>query len=51
MIQICDLKVVKAKCPTFNGMYQEGMGAYSHYSRGRNLIKHILDICATDTYG
>ena len=52
MIQICDLKVVKAECPTFRVMYKEGMGAYSHFIyNGCNHLKHILAIYGTDTYG
>ena len=51
MVPICDLKVVKVKCPNFRSLYKEGMGAYSHDGRGRNHIKHILDIWATDIYG
>ena len=52
MIQICDLNVVKVKCPTFDeNMYQEGKGAYSHYNNGCNYITDNLDIYATDAYG
>ena len=36
--------VVKTLCPTFDEVFEEGIGAYSHKNDGCNHLKHKLGI-------